>query len=216
MPLLRTVSVGAPREAAWIGDEATSIEKVPVAGAVAVGPEGLDGDQVADTVHHGGPDQAVYVFAREDLDRWAESLGRPLRDGQFGENFTTWGIDVNEAEVGERWRVGSALFEVASVRTPCYKFQGWMGVSGFDNAAWVKRFAADGRPGPYLRVLEPGHVAAGDELTVVHRPGHGVTASLMFRALMTEPALLPRLLEVDGLAERVRAKAENYLARVAR
>jgi MOSC domain-containing protein YiiM len=59
-------------------------------------------------------------------------------------------------------------------------------------------------------------VAAGDELTVVHRPGHGVTASLMFRALMTEPALLPRLLEVDGLAERVRAKAENYLARVAR
>jgi MOSC domain-containing protein YiiM len=213
MPVLRTVSVGRPRESSWIGAELTAIEKLPVAGEVEVGPLGLVGDQVSDTVNHGGLDQAVYVYAREDLDRWVEVLGLPIRDGQFGENFTTSGIDVNEAELGERWRIGTAVFEVASVRTPCYKFQGWMGASGFDSSTWVKRFTVEGRPGPYLRVVEAGLVAAGDELTVVHRPGHGVTVSMMFRALMTEPALLPRLLEVDVLVERARVKAEAYLIR---
>jgi MOSC domain-containing protein YiiM len=87
-----------------------------------------------------------------------------------------------------------------------------MGASGFDNAQWVKRFAKEGRPGPYLRVLETGRIAAGDELNVVHRPGHGVTVSMMFRALMFEPALLPRLLEVEGLIERAKRKAEAYVA----
>ncbi|MDQ4052410.1 MAG: MOSC domain-containing protein [Actinomycetota bacterium] len=212
MPVVRTVSVGRPRESAWIGDKATSIEKLPVIGPVEVSALGLEGDQVSDTIHHGGLDQAVYVYAREDLDRWVESLDRPIRDGQFGENLTTSGIDVNAAEVGERWRIGTALFEVASVRTPCYKFQAWMGVSGFDNAQWVRRFAAEGRPGPYLRVLEAGRIAAGDELTVLHRPGHGVSVSMLFRALTFEPALLPRLLDVDGLIERARHKAEAYVA----
>ena len=69
-------------------------------------PLGLEGDQVADTKHHGGVDQAVYAFAREDLDFWEGELGRPIRDGQFGENLTTEGIDVNEALVGERWQIG--------------------------------------------------------------------------------------------------------------
>jgi MOSC domain-containing protein YiiM len=212
MPVVRTVSVGRPRSSAWIDDEATSIEKLPVAGPVDVGALGLAGDQVSDTRHHGGVDQALYVFAREDLDHWGDALGHPIRDGQFGENLTTSGIDVNEAELGERWQVGSTLFEVSSVRTPCYKFQGWMGASGFDNTTWVKRFAAERRPGPYLRVVETGQVTAGDELTVVHRPGHGVTVSLVFRALIFEPALLPRLLDVEDLAANVRHKAESYVA----
>src|SRR3546814_14902186 len=70
--------------------------------------------------------------------------------------------------------IGSAEFEVASVRIPCNDFKGWMGVSGYDNRSWVKRFAATGRPGPYLRVLVEGEIGAGDEIAVVHRPGHGV------------------------------------------
>ncbi len=163
---------------------------------------GLAGDQVGDTVHHGGIDQAVYAFAREDLDDWAERLGAPLADGMFGENLTTSGIDVNEAEVGERWRVGSALFEVASVRIPCNDFKGWMGESGFDNAGWVKRFAAVGRPGPYLRVVEEGTLQAGDALVVEHRPGHGVTVSTMFRALTTDRSLLPELLRSTDSSPR--------------
>ena len=174
---------------------------------------GLEGDQVSDVQHHGGVDQAVYAFAREDLDAWTETLGREIRDGQFGENLTTSGYDVNEAEVGERWQVGTTVLEVASVRIPCNDFKGWMGESGFDNTAWVKRFAAVGRPGPYLRVVQEGMLDAGDPVEVVHRPGHGVTVSTMFRALTTEHALLPGLLAVEGLVAEARERAEKYVAR---
>jgi MOSC domain-containing protein YiiM len=212
MPVLRSVNVGQPRDASWAGIGRTSIDKHPVAGPVAVHTLGVEGDQVSDTVHHGGVDQAVYAFAREDLDRWVEILGTEIRDGRFGENLTTVGIDVNEAEVGERWAIGTVELEVAAVRIPCNDFKEWMGLSGHDNSVWVKRFTADGRPGPYLRVTRPGVLAAGDEISVVHRPGHGVTAALMFRALTTEPALLPRLLEVDGLTAGARERAERHVA----
>jgi MOSC domain-containing protein YiiM len=206
-----SVNVGPPAPKSWSGI-GSAIAKHQVTGEVAVERLGLDGDQVADTHHHGGVDQAVYAFAREDLDYWVEQLGAPIRDGQFGENLTTTGIDVNEAEIGERWRVGTVLLEVASVRIPCNNFKSWMGESGFDNAGWVKRFTAVGRPGPYLRVLEEGALAAGDEVVVEHRPGHGVTVTTMFRALTTNRSLLPRLLRVDGLVEEARRTAEAYVA----
>lgn len=212
MPLLRSLNVGQPREAPWAGIGRTSIDKQPVAGPVEIGPYGPAGDQVSDTKHHGGLDQAVYAFAREDLDWWAGELELEIRDGQFGENLTTVGIDVNEAEIGERWRVGEALLEVSSVRNPCNDFKMWMGRSGYDNTAWVKRFATVGRPGPYLRVVAPGPAQAGDEITVVHEPGHGVTVSTMFRALYTDHSLLPELLRVDGLVDEARRRADAYVA----
>jgi MOSC domain-containing protein YiiM len=210
MPILVSVNVGKPREAAWAGIGRTSIDKRPVSGPVLARRLGLEGDQVSDTKHHGGVDQAVYAFAREDLDAWAAELGTEIPNGQFGENLTTEGIDVNEAEVGERWLVGDAVLEVASVRIPCNDFKEWMGRCGYDQRTWVRRFAATNRPGPYLRVLTEGSVRAGDEITVVHRPGHGVTVSTMFRALTREAALLPELLKVEGLVAEARAKAEGY------
>jgi MOSC domain-containing protein YiiM len=208
--IVRSVNVGTPREAAWAGIGRTSIDKAPVAGPVEVGLLGLAGDQVSDTRHHGGRDKAVYAFAREELDWWSAGLGDPLRDGEFGENLTTEGYAVDDAEVGERWRVGTVLLEVASVRTPCNDFKTWVGRNGHDNRAWVRRFAERARPGPYLRVLQPGAVRAGDPLEVVHRPGHGVTVSVMFRALFGEPELLPRLLAVDGLVAEARVRAETF------
>ncbi len=211
-PHVRSVNVGMPRTAAWADLGRTSIDKRPVVGSVVVTTLGLAGDQVSDTTHHGGIDQAVYAFAREDLDFWERELGRSIVDGQFGENLTTDGMDVNEALVGERWRVGTALFEVASVRIPCRDFTGWMGATGFDTPAWVKRFTSVHRPGPYLRVVEAGRLAAGDDLVVEHRPDHGVTVSTMFRALTTERTLLPLLLEVAGLVEEARLAAEKYVA----
>ena len=209
---LRSVHVGRPVPREWAGIGETSIEKHAVEGPVRARRLGLDGDQVSDVANHGGVDQAVYAFAREDLDHWAEVLGKPIRDGLFGENLTTSGYDVNAAELGERWRVGSVVLEVASVRTPCNDFKGWMGETGFDNTAWVKRFAAEGRPGPYLRVIEEGVLRAGDPIEVVHRPGHGVTVSHMFRAITTDRHLLPDLLVVDGLVAEARRNAEDYLA----
>jgi MOSC domain-containing protein YiiM len=201
-----------PREAAWAGIGRTSIDKTAVRGPVEVARLGLAGDQVSDTRHHGGVDQAVYAFAREELDWWAGQWGDEVRDGEFGENLTTEGLAVDDAEVGERWRIGSVLLEVASVRTPCNDFKQWTGRCGHDNAAWVRRFTEHGRPGPYLRVLQPGVLRAGDPIEVVHRPGHGVSVALMFRALNREPALLPRLLAVDDLAEKVRARVEAFMA----
>ncbi|CUR54230.1 MOSC domain containing protein [metagenome] len=212
MAFLLSVNVGTPQVRDWAGIGRTSIDKHSLRGPVEVRALGVAGDQVSDTVHHGGPDAAVYAFAREDLDHWAAELGQEIRDGQFGENLTTSGIDVNEAEIGERWHIGSALFEVTSVRTPCNDFKNWMGVSGYENRAWVKRFSALGRPGPYLRVVHEGIVTAGDELTVVHRPGHGVTVSTMFRALNTDRTLLPELLKVEALLPEAREKAEAYVA----
>jgi MOSC domain-containing protein YiiM len=210
--VLRSVNVGMPRDAAWANIGRTSIDKTPVLGPVEVHRLGLTGDQVSDTRHHGGPDQAVYAFSREELDWWAGQLGDELRDGEFGENLTTSGIAIDDAEVGERWRIGTVLLEVASIRTPCNDFKQWLGRGGHDNSAWVRRFAEHARPGPYLRVLQPGVLAAGDPIEVVHRPGHGVTVSEMFRALHREPELLPRLLEVDDLVEEARLKAAAYVA----
>jgi MOSC domain-containing protein YiiM len=208
---LLSVNVATPVPAGWAGDLGrTAIHKKPVVGPVRAEALGLAGDQVADTRHHGGVDQAVYAFAREDLDLWAARLGGDIANGGFGENLTTLGIDLNEALIGDRWRIGTAGFEVASVRIPCNVFKGWLGASGHDATGWLRRFTVEGRPGPYLRVVEPGDVRAGDELQVVDRPDHDVTVGLMFRALTTERPLLPRLLVAHALPAGARRQAERY------
>jgi MOSC domain-containing protein YiiM len=206
-----STNVGTPREAAWAGIGRTSIDKQSVTGPVEVGRLGLHGDQVSDTRYHGGPDQAVYAFAREDLDWWGIELGREIRDGQFGENLTTCGIDVNESEVGERWRIGTTLLEVAMVRIPCNDFKSWQRLNGFDDRGWVRRFAAQARPGAYLRVIHEGELQAGDDLFVVHQPGHGVTISMMFRALTVDRTLLPELFKIDNLARVARRRADAFV-----
>jgi len=210
-PHVRSVNIGLPRDEEWAGNlRRTAIKKRSVTEPVSVRTLGIDGDDVADKVNHGGIYQAVYAFAQEDLDYWGAQLGTPIPPGLFGENLTTVGIDVNEAELGERWRIGTTLLEVIEVRIPCNVFKNWLGVSGFDNAAWVKRFTAQARPGPYLRVLGEGTLRAGDRIVVEHRPGHGVTVSTMFKAFTTDRSLLPRLLEVDRLPPRARAAAQAY------
>ena len=212
-PRVVSVNVGTPRTESWAGRLGrTAIDKRPVTGPVAVRELGLDGDQVADTKHHGGVFQAVYAYAEEDLARWGERLGAPLRPGFFGENLTTRGIDVNEAVLGEHWRIGTALLSPVEVRIPCNVFKNWVGRHDHDNAAWVRRFTEEARPGPYLRVLEPGVLAAGDEIHVEHRPSHRVTVSTMFRAVTTEPDLLPLLLDVEGLPPRAYDAARRRAA----
>ncbi|MGZ4478231.1 MAG: MOSC domain-containing protein [Nocardioidaceae bacterium] len=214
MAAVVSVNVGTPVDEEWAGNlRRTAIRKSPVTGPVRVRELGLDGDQVADTEHHGGTYQAVYAFAQEDLDFWTEQLGETVPPGLFGENLTTTGIDVNEAVVGERWRIGTALLQVTEVRIPCNVFKNWLGVRGYDNTVWVKRFTAEGRPGPYLRVLEEGTLRVGDPITVEHRPAHGVTVSTMFKALTTDPALLPELLKVSGLPEKLYADVRDRVAR---
>ncbi len=105
-------------------------------------------------------------------------------DGQFGENLTTQGLDVNGAEIGERWRIGDeVVVEVTMFRTPCHTFKAWMARSGYDDRAWLRRFAEDSRPGAYLRVVVPGVLQAGDPVAVV-RPGTGPTVTDAFRSAL--------------------------------
>jgi len=212
---LLSVNVATPVQVDWASPSGrTAIMKKPGSGPVRVETLGIAGDQVGDTKHHGGVYQAVYAFAREDLDVWGERLGRTIDNGQFGENLTTQGIDVNEALIGEQWQIGTTILEVVEVRIPCNTFKSWMGLSGYDNAAWVKRFTAEARPGPYLRVAQSGDITAGDALNVVHRPDHDVTVSMMFKAFTIDRSLLPRLLDAgDALPLEPRAQAEKYAAR---
>jgi MOSC domain-containing protein YiiM len=187
----------------------TGINKQPVDGPVMVrspGPKttglhsGLVGDQIFDIEHHGGDDQAVYAYAREDYDWWEERLGRSLPAGMFGENLTTSGVDVNGAVIGERWHVGDELvLQPTFGRIPCSTFQARMG-----EPHWVKTFTQENRTGAYLRVIRPGEVRAGDTVRVAERPAHGVTIAMAFRAYMTEPELVPNLAEIDDLPADVR------------
>ncbi len=130
-----SVNVGEIDAAPWLDSkEHSAIDKRPVATRVAIRLLGVDGDEQADKENHGGREQAVYAYAREDLDWWAAQLGGELRSGIFGENLTVRGVDVNGALLGECWRVGTALLQVTAPRVPCGVFRSWM-----DRPGWVKR-----------------------------------------------------------------------------
>jgi MOSC domain-containing protein YiiM len=207
MAMVDSVNLGRPRpnphkEIGWTG-----IGKMSTDGPVEVrapGPKtiglgsGLVGDFIGDGKHHGGDDQAVYAFQREDLDEWERRLGRELPNGFFGENLTTIGVDINDGRIGERWRIGDeVVLQVTAPRIPCATFRGWMGEKG-----WAKIFTAAGRPGAYLKVITPGAIRAGDHIEVIDRPDHEVTVTLLFKATTTERELLPQLLAAKAYLDQ--------------
>ena len=181
-------------------------------GPVRVRELGLDGDQVGDTEHHGGVFKAVYAFAQEDLDLWAARIGAPLGPAMFGENLTTAGLDVNEAVLGEQWRIGTALLTPVEVRIParCSR-AGSAGTTSTTPGGPSGSRRREG-PAPTSGCSRRACCRPGDEIVVEHRPEHGFTVSMMFRALTTDPSLLAGLLDVPGLAERVYALARRRTA----
>ncbi|HEY8731436.1 MAG TPA: MOSC domain-containing protein [Candidatus Limnocylindria bacterium] len=173
-----SVNVGRPREI-QVGDRLvrTSIWKDPVAGRVPVRGVNLAGDDQSDRRVHGGDRKAVYAYAREDMDWWAERLGQPLASGTFGENLTTEGLDLTGARVGERLRIGTTLLEVTQPRLPCYKLEARMDRPGF-----IAEFIDGGRPGAYLRIVEEGEIGAGDAVRIVVRPGGAPSMAEVMRS----------------------------------
>ncbi|MEP6851836.1 MAG: MOSC domain-containing protein [bacterium] len=187
----------------------TGIDKRPVEGPVETGHDQLVGDTIVHS-YHGGPDQAAYAYAGEDAAWWARELDRPAPSGAFGENFTTDGLDVTNAVIGEVWQIGSARFEVSCPRIPCQVFAAFWDVRDL-----VKRFTRAGRPGAYLRIHGPGRLAAGDEISLISRPDHGVTIGETFRALTGDHSLAARLLEAPQLPATAHETARQWLATAA-
>ena len=208
-----SVNIGRAADASWAGAlKRTAIDKRPVSASVPAGVLGLAGDEQADKVDHGGPDQALYAYAREDLDWWGGQLGRRLRDGMFGENVTTAGLDLNGAVIGEIWQFGEAVVQVTAPRIPCIVFRNWIEETG-----WVKRVRASGRPGPYLRVLRPGVLGAGDPIGRLSRPAGSVTVAEALEAYYErDAAVIRRMVAVPGHSSRWDGMAEAWLAAAVR
>jgi MOSC domain-containing protein YiiM len=189
----------------------TAIAKVAVDGPVAVGRLGLEGDRVASTRHHGGPDQAVYAYGADDYRWWEAELGRPLEHAMFGENLTIDLLGAEPLHVGDRLRVGrEVVLEVTSPRIPCATLASRIGDPQF-----VKRFAAAHRPGPYLRVIVSGSVQAGDDVDLdrSHRSALSLAAAvdLFFDRRASAERLRAAL--AAPVAIRERTDLEERLAR---
>ena len=150
--------------------EQTGIFKKPVAGAVLVSVDGLPGDFIGDTKHHGGPDQAVYVYGGEDYQWWEAELGRELAPGTFGENLTISGLACAEVAVGDILQIGGLTLQATDSRIPCGTLAGRMADPQF-----VKRFRFAERPGFYCRVLQAGEVQAGQEVTLARYAGERIS-----------------------------------------
>lgn len=212
-----TVNVGMsePNRAKRVG--VTGIRKRPVESAVlrAPGPKhaglgsGLVGDFIGDRRSHGGDRQAVYAFAREELDYWEERLGVSLANGSIGENLTTTDLDVDAALIGDQWRIGDeVLVEVTGPRIPCATFAARMGVPG-----WLRTFSEVGRSGAYLAVLAGGTVRPDDPIEVVHRSDHDVDVPTTFRAYMGDLEAAAHVLRVGCWPEDELDYLRNMLDR---
>jgi ferredoxin-NADP reductase/MOSC domain-containing protein YiiM len=161
---LLSVNVGLPRDVEWRGKTVrTAVWKEPVTGRRMVRRLNIDGDQQGDLNGHGGEHRAVFVYQIDSYRHWEKELGRSdFVQGQFGENFTIDGLSDDEACIGDRYRVGSALFEITQPRVTCYR----VGIR-MQEPRMPALLVAHGRPGFYLRVLEEGEVGAGDAIVKI-------------------------------------------------
>jgi MOSC domain-containing protein YiiM len=204
-----SVNVGRPRTVTWHGrDVVTGIWKSAVEGRVGVHGVNLDGDGQADLRVHGGPDKAVYAYTLEDYEWWSSELGTRVEPGTFGENLTVAGLEVNDAVIGTRWRVGSTVLQVSQPRLPCFKLGIRMG-----DAAFVGRFEDARRFGAYLRIVEAGDVGAGDVITVESRTAGITVGELGAHAHQAPHELLLRVRDDTDVPDSWRDWARRALAR---
>lgn len=170
MPSLLSVNVGTAQHIEGYRP-LTGIIKLPVETA-DIGRLGIASDAICDRKHHGGADQAIYVYFADDYQFWATELNRRLEPGTFGDNLTISGVEGHSVAVGDRFAIGAVLLEVTSHRTPCMTFAARMGDKGF-----VKRFHRAGRPGAYCRVLETGTVQPGQDVDYQRYAGERITVA---------------------------------------
>jgi MOSC domain-containing protein YiiM len=162
MMQIESINVSKPVDIEFNGTSVTTgIFKRPIDGAVKITTLGLEGDTIVDESVHGGLDQAVYLYHKEDYDWWSQELGEPIAYGTFGENLTISGAEDISWVIGDRIIINDLVLEITAPRAPCFKLAVRMDDSGF-----VKKFAKAVRPGAYARVISEGVVQLGDKLTV--------------------------------------------------
>ncbi len=192
-------------EGEWIATEVqTGIDKRPISGAVRFENEQVHGDVIGDKSAHGGYDQAVYAYAREDADWWEQQIALTIENGRFGENLTTQGVDVSAAVIGERWRIGSVILEVSQPRIPCRTFAGF-----WKRPSLIKEFMAAGKPGTYLRIIQEGEITAGDEIEIIHLPSHGITIADVYAAKNGERSKVEEIALVKELSPQYQEWAQS-------
>ena len=200
MARLLSLNVGLPRDIAWQGRTVrTGIWKEPVEGRRLARRLNIDGDGQGDLAGHGGEHRAVFVYQIDSYRYWQNQLGRSdFTYGQFGENFTVEGLPDDEVCIGDRYRVGSAVFEVTQPRVTCYR----LGIR-MNEPQMAALLVSHGRPGFYFRVLEEGQVGAGDEIVRIMRGPEGMTVAEV-DALLYKPGhpadRLERALHIPALS----------------
>lgn len=210
MAILLSVNRGKP-EPIPAKSAVTGIFKRPVEGPVEIDAQGLKDDAIIDRRHHGGVDQAVYLYFGDDYEWWSGELGETIAPGTFGENLTIGGVAGRQVSVGDRFTIGNVVLEVTSHRTPCMVFAARMGDPG-----WVRRFHRAGRPGAYCRVIEPGSVQAGKPVKYQLFEGERTSvAELMAQDGVREidPEFMRRALTAP-VHYKMRADYQNRLARL--
>jgi MOSC domain-containing protein YiiM len=156
--------------------EQTGIFKLPTEASVKVTKLGLEGDVIISKKHHGGPDQAVYVYGEADYNWWSEELGKEILPGTFGDNLTISNLESARFNIGDYIHIGEITLQVTAPRIPCKTFAGRM-----EDPQWVKRFRYAERPGLYCRVLKEGFVQAGDLVSIEKYTGETISVLEMYR-----------------------------------
>lgn len=158
------------------GVEITGIFKLPAQGAVAIGELGIKEDFIASEKHHGGPDQAIYVYGEADYQWWSKELNREILPGTFGENLTISELESAQFNVGDFLHIADVTLQVTSPRIPCGTF-----ASRMEDSTWVKKFRRAERPGLYCRVIKEGMVQAGDSISIEKYNGNTLSILQMYR-----------------------------------
>ncbi len=208
---LISINVGQSQEIEYGGRTfSTAIFKYPQEGRLAVGEEGIEGDQQADRKNHGGRDKALLVYAHDYYDEWSNLLNRSdLRPGMFGENLTISGLTDDRVRVGDTLRVGGITVQVSQPRSPCYKLS-----ARLNDSTVLQKYVKRGMVGFYVRVLEPGTVGAGDEVTYLQRAERSMTVrelSDLYHLRDEDAQEIRRALQIESLADAWREPLRKRL-----